>query len=250
MTSTTRSTIGRREVLRGAALGGAVLMTGAQGACSSGGPDGSAAPSASKAVTVPRASPLISATTARNDRSRVLVVYYSRPGENYSYGGRVDLSVGNTEVLANLISSRLTELRVRYDVHRLEAADRYPDDYDSTVARNVREQDADSRPALANPVTSLDGYEVVLVGSPIWNVRPPMLMRTFTEDHDFTGRSVHPFVTYAVSGPGNTERDYAEACRGAALGAGLAVRGETVKDDGPGAVTEWLDAMALPGRPS
>ena len=37
-----------------------------------------------------------------------------------------------------------------------------------------------------------------------------------------------PFVTYAVSGLGSTERDYAAACPGARIGAGLAVRGEEV----------------------
>jgi hypothetical protein len=30
----------------------------------------------------------------------ILLAYFSRPGENYYYGGRRDLEVGNTEVLA------------------------------------------------------------------------------------------------------------------------------------------------------
>lgn len=33
------------------------------------------------------------------------------------------------------------------DLHRVEAAEPYSGDYDDTVARNVREQDADARPA-------------------------------------------------------------------------------------------------------
>lgn len=32
----------------------------------------------------------------------------------------------------------------------------YSDDYDETVARNVREQDADARPAIANPLSPID----------------------------------------------------------------------------------------------
>ena len=48
-------------------------------------------------------------------------------------------------------------------------------------------------------------YDTVLIGSPIWNVRPPMIMTTFAESHDFTGKQVYPFVTHAVSGLGSTE---------------------------------------------
>ena len=38
-------------------------------------------------------------TTSRS-ASRILLAYFSRAGENYYYGGRRDLEVGNTEVLA------------------------------------------------------------------------------------------------------------------------------------------------------
>ena len=116
----------------------------------------------------------------------MLLAYFSRAGENYYYGGRSGLKVGNTEVVAEH-DRRL----IGCDVHRIEAADPYPDDYDATVARNVREQDANARPAIANPLTSSTGYDTVLLGSPIWNVRAPMIMSTFTESLDFTGKTVH-----------------------------------------------------------
>jgi flavodoxin len=171
---------------------------------------------------------------------RVLVAYFSRAGENYHYGDRTWLEVGNTEVVAEMIAE-LTPC----DLHRLEAADPYPDDYDRTVDRNVREQDADARPAIANPMATLDPYDVVLLGSGIWNVRAPMIMSTFTESHDFTGKDVHPFTTHAMSGLGTTERDYARTCAGATLGEGLAVRGEEARQARP-EITEWLRRIGLP----
>jgi len=165
------------------------------------------------------------------------LAYFSRAGENYYYyyyyGGRRDLEVGNTELLAEMIA-RLVD-----DVYRIEAANPYPDGYHATVARNVIEQDADARPAIADLLTSIDGYEHVLLGSPIWNVRPPMIMNTLADSLDFTGPTVHPFVTYAVSGLGRTERVYTEACAGAEISPGLAVQGEEVthhRDD----VEAWL----------
>ncbi|MFG2777977.1 flavodoxin [Streptomyces prunicolor] len=165
---------------------------------------------------------------------RVLLAYFSRAGENYYNGGRTDLKTGNTEVLARMISEH-----IECDVHRIEAADAYSDDYDATVARNVREQDADARPAIANPLSSIDRYDLVLLGSPIWNVRAPMIMSTFAESYDFRGKTVHPVTTYAMSGLGTTERDYAAVCPGATIREGLAVRGEEVgKADAE--VRSWL----------
>jgi flavodoxin len=187
----------------------------------------------------PDSEPTTATASASPGGRAVLVAYFSRAGENYWNGGRRNLTVGNTQLVAETIG-RL----IGCDVHRIEAADPYPDAYDPTVARNVREQNADARPAIANPLTSIERYDTVLLGSPIWNVRAPMIMTTFTEGHDFTGKTIHPFTTYAMSGLGTTERDYAASCPGATLGEGLAVRGEQAADAEP-AVEAWLRRLGL-----
>ncbi len=170
---------------------------------------------------------------------RILLAYFSRPGENYWNGGRRNLKVGNTEVLARAISARLD-----CDVHRIEPADPYPAAYDATVQRNVREQDADARPAIANPLASIDAYDTILLASPIWNVRAPMIMTTFAERYDFAGKTVHPVTTYAMSGLGTTPEDYARDCRGARIATGLAVRGEQARSAGAD-VDAWLRRTRL-----
>ncbi|WP_319452839.1 MULTISPECIES: flavodoxin [unclassified Mycobacterium] len=157
--------------------------------------------------------------------SKVLLAYFSRPGENYHYGGRIDLAVGNTEVLADMIASTVT-----VDVYRIQAADPYPQSYQATVERNKNEQDAEARPAITGALPAVESYGAVLLGSPIWNVRPPMIMRTFIDGVDLRGKTIHPFVTYAVSGMGNTVDDYTRLCPEATIGEGLAVRGEEVRD--------------------
>jgi flavodoxin len=170
-------------------------------------------------------------TPAPGNHGRVLLAYYSRAGENYYYGGRTNLDVGNTRVLVDMISKLIP-----CDVHRIEAADPYPESYDATVARNVREQNTDARPGIANPLPSIDQYDTVLLASGIWNVRAPMIMTTFTESHDFRGKTVHPVTTHAMSGLGTTERE--------TIGEGLAIRGEEVRDAGP-AVQSWLGRAGL-----
>ncbi|MEV4033574.1 flavodoxin [Streptomyces umbrinus] len=198
-------------------------MTGVQiGGCSPSPSSGAAAdPTEQPAATAPSG-------------KGVLLAYFSRPGENYYYGGRRNLRTGNTEVLARMISEH-----IECDVHRIEAVKPYSDDYDETVARNVREQDADDRPAIANPPASMSRYDLVLLGSPIWNIRAPMIMSTFAERYDFSGKRVHPVTTYAMSGLGTTERDYARSCPGATIGEGLAVQGERVRES-EAEVRSWL----------
>lgn len=221
----------RRLVLRGALLGATATLSATYlAACSS---------SSSQPDTP--TSPQSAEPTGRNVK-RVLLAYFSRPGENYYHGGRTDLKVGNTEVLAEEIGSL-----IRCDTYRIRAADPYPHDYDGTVQRNVREQDTDARPAIEGRLPSLDAYDAILLASPIWNVQAPMIMMTFTEALDFRGKTVHPVTTYAMSGLGTTERDYAASCPGATIAEGLAVRGEEVKDAGT-EVKAWLRRSGLPDR--
>jgi len=190
----------------------------------------------------PQASTLSDGTTASSGRTNVLLAYFSRAGWNYHNGGRKYLQTGNTEVLTGIIRDL-----IGCDVYRIEAVEAYSDDYDDTVARNVREQNADARPAIANPLTSIAQYDTVLLASGIWNVRAPMIMSTFVDSYDFTGKTVHPVTTHAMSGLGTTERDYAASCRNATIAGGLAVRGEDVAESRP-AVQTWLRENGLLAR--
>ncbi|MFL0395156.1 flavodoxin [Streptomyces albus] len=221
----------RRTVLRGALLTATAALSAPHLAGCSPSPPRSGTPTASQP-----------ATRSGSNVKRVLLAYFSRPGENYYYGGRTDLQVGNTEVLASKIADRTA-----CDTYRIQAAAPYPHDYDATVKRNVREQDTDARPAIEGRLPSLGGYDTILLASPIWNVRAPMIMTTFTEALDFRGKTVHPVTTYAMSGLGTTERDYAASCPGATIAEGLAVRGEEVKDADT-EVEAWLRRTGLPAR--
>lgn len=130
------------------------------------------------------------------------------------------------------------------DLYEIRAADPYPDDYEATVERNQREQEADARPGIAGRLPDLERYDTILLGSGVWNVRAPMIMRTFVESFDFTGRTVLPLVTYAVSDMGQIADEYAELCAGATIGQGLAVRGEEARQARPD-VEDWLRRTEL-----
>lgn len=222
--------VDRRSFLRAALTVTASAVAGAGlAACST--------PTPQPTSTVPSTQPTETGSTVA--RNNVLLAYFSRPGENYYYGGRTTLEVGNTQVVAEMISGLID-----CDVYRIEAADPYSDNYDDTVARNVAEQDADARPEIAAPLPAVEQYDTVLLGSPIWNVRAPMIMSTFVEGVDLAGKTVLPFVTYAVSRLGNAPRDYAQLLPNSTLGDGLAVQGEEA-GDAQADVEQWLRAAGL-----
>lgn len=219
----------RRAFLRSTALAGGTIIAGALAACT---------PTPENAVPAPATTPSTSPSPSGTN-SRVLLAYFSRPGENYYYGDRIDLEVGNTQVVADMIAAA-TDV----DVYRIEAADPYPEDYEQTVQRNVQEENDDARPAIANPLPDLAPYGTVLLGSPVWNVQTPMIMRTFVEGVDLAGKTIHPFVTYAVSGMGRVDRDYTELCPSSRIGEGLAVQGEEAAQARP-EVDAWLRRIGL-----
>lgn len=173
-------------------------------------------------------------TTPRPSSSQILLACFSRPGENYWYGGRRILSVGNTEVLAGMLADRLG-----CDLYRVQAQGAYTADYEATVARNVREQQQDARPAISGALPDIRGYHTVILASPIWNVRPPMIMSTLVEALDLTGKTILPVTTHAMSGLGQSRAVYATLAPGANLGDGLAVRGEEVTAAGR-TIDDWV----------
>lgn len=71
-----------------------------------------------------------------------------------------------------------------------------------------------------------------------------MMMSTFPNGVDLTGKTVLPFVTSAVSAIMGIDDDHCNALPAAQVGAGLAVRGEVVTD--PGAdVDRWFADAGL-----
>ena len=119
---------------------------------------------------------------------------------------RRELKVGNTAVLAGLIVDRIA-----CETYEIEAADPYLEAYDPTVERNREEAEADARPAIANSLPDLSGYDKVLIGSPVWGSRAPMILSTFIEGVDLSGKTVLPFVTHAVRRMSGIDGDYRTA---------------------------------------
>jgi flavodoxin len=215
----------RRSVLRAAVVGAAGFAA-ALAVCADRPPVSASTASAPAATSAPAG-------------RRILVAFFSRAGENYYYGGRTTLEVGNTEAIAGMIRDR-----TKADLYKIEPADPYSDSYDATVERNNAEQDSGALPAISGALPDIGSYDVVILGSPVWGSRAPRIMSTFVDGVDLGGNTVLPLVTYAVSGMSGIDDFYRRTLSTATVESGLAVQGEEVQDAGR-AVDAWLRSHSL-----
>ena len=168
-----------------------------------------------------------------------LIAYYSRKGQNYVGGDIVDLPEGNTEVAAKMI-----EAVTGGEFLEIETVKPYPAGYQETTEVARRELRDSARPELRNLPVSIDDYDVVFLGYPSWWGTPPMAVFTFLESYDFSGKTIVPFCTHEGSGMGRSERDIREACPGATVFDGLAIRGGSVRG-AEDAIRKWIGSARL-----
>jgi len=157
--------------------------------------------------------------------SKILIAYYSRKGQNYVGGSIVNLSVGNTEVVAKKIQAMIGG-----DLFEIDTVETYPKDYTETTKVAMDEKKGNARPELTETVDNMDSYDVIYLGYPNWWGTFPMAVFTFLESYDFSGKTIIPFCTHEGSGLGNSERDIKKLCTNANVESGLAIRGGSVKN--------------------
>lgn len=167
---------------------------------------------------------------------KILIVYFSRTGYNYPNQW---LDIGHTARVAGYIAD-LTG-GDRFEILPVVP---YPDNYQETVAIAREEYDNDTRPAIQNKIENLDDYDTVFIGNPIWHGAAPMIIRTFYESYDLTGKVLIPFSTHAGSGLGDSERLARNYYPDNTVLSGLAVQGTNspnARDD----VEAWLKRIGI-----
>jgi flavodoxin len=165
---------------------------------------------------------------------KILVAYFSRKGLNYINGNIVDLPIGNTEVVANMIQ-KITG----GDLFHIESVIPYPKDYTETTEVAKTELRTKARPELTNHIGNIDEYGMIFLGYPNWWGTMPMPVFSFLEMYNFSGKTIAPFCTHEGSGLGRSEQDIAKECPDATVLNGIAIHGAFV-DAANIKITEWL----------
>lgn len=92
-----------------------------------------------------------------------IVLYFSKSGQNYSGGSIVDLSKGNTTVIAEYIRDI-----VGADLFEIKSVNDYPDDYYKCTDVAKDELRENVRPSVKEMPGDLTEYDTVFIGGPIW----------------------------------------------------------------------------------
>ena len=172
-----------------------------------------------------------------NTDSKILVVYFSRIGENYNVG---NVEVGNTAMVASYIKDYL-----KADSFEIIPTNKYSDKYQECLDQATKEKNENARPEIQNKISNFDQYDTIFVGYPIWWGNLPMIMHTFFESYDFNGKKVIPFNTHEGSGDAGTystvQKDLPKAN---VTTDGLALDGKTARsDDGKQKTIDWLKGL-------
>lgn len=157
--------------------------------------------------------------------SNTLVVYFSWSG--------------NTRQVAELLQTRTGA-----DIFEIVPETPYTDDYDAVVDQAQQEQSDGARPAIADTVPNIDDYDTILFGFPNWWGDMPMIMYTFLDDYDLSGKTIAPFATSASSGLSDSVNSIQNEEPDATVVEGLSIR-ESNLEDADSAVAEWLNELGL-----
>ena len=201
------------------------------------------------------ASSSIGAAKAADDNAplKVAVLYFSQPENEKSTdtdvlsGASVVVTSegktqGSVEHLARLAADRL-----KADVFAITRAEPYSTEHDELIYQAAEEIDSKARPEIQiSPDFSIDRYDVILLGYPIWWYDLPMAVYSFMDQYDLSGKTIVPFCTHGGNRPFKTFALIAQNEPNAqvAINSGLIVNRYDVPSRGGKLVDKWLTALA------
>lgn len=157
--------------------------------------------------------------------SKSLVVYFSWSG--------------NTENVAKSIQSKTNS-----DIFEIVPAIPYSNDYDTVVDLAQEEQKNHARPAISGNIENIGQYDVIYVGFPNWWADMPMILYTFFDTYDLSGKTVALFCTSGGSGLSGTVNKVKSLEPNAIVTDGLHI-GSGSSSNPDNAVSAWLNDIGL-----
>jgi len=193
------------------------------------------------AETVPSAGAAQTADTNPTGEKKILTIYFSSANTS-----DVDVVSSATPDFGDYASTEQLAVYIHNavggDLAKITPASDYPTDYNGTADAAKTERDNDERPEFLPLDVNPEDYDVIFVGYPIWWYTLPMIMYTFFDTYDFSGKTIIPFNTHAGSGNGGTYKTIAEFAPDATVLEGLPVSGGSA-DKAEDEVHDWLAGL-------
>ncbi len=168
------------------------------------------------------------------NKSKVLIVFFSHAGENYSVG---NIKVGNTKLVADEIRKYTGG-----DEFEVVAEKNYDMPYNQLIQVAKEETNRGEKPAFKGEVSHIEQYDTIFIGGPIWWGTYPQVMFTFFDKYDLNGKTLIPFTTHEGSGLASTVEDVKAAYPRAKVLDGFAIYGHETRKD-MSKVDKWLRGL-------
>lgn len=201
--------------------------------------------STSKAETSATAEESANSSTEVSESSSVAEESSASEGNSEQQSTETDSLVvyfswsGNTESVAKEIQAQTGA-----DIFEIVPAVPYSDDYDTVVNLAREEQSEHARPEINGEIENLDQYSTVYVGYPNWWGDMPMILYTFFDTYDLSGKTVLPFCTSGGSGLSDTVSEISSLEPGATILDGLHI-GDSSLDNSSGDVQNWISESGV-----
>ena len=134
-------------------------------------------------------------------------------------------SNGNTERIAKQLAEKTGA-----DLARIDTAEPYKGSHEDVVAQGKREVETGFMPKIKPLDADISAYDVIAIGTPTWWYTMAPAVLTFLTTHDFTGKTVIPFMTNG-GWPGHVIKDMKANCKGADFAHEMQIRFDSMGKD-------------------
>jgi flavodoxin len=114
---------------------------------------------------------------------------------------------GNTKKIAEYISSK-----INCDVIEIKTTNPYSKDYNQVVKQGQQEINELYEPNIIFENRTLEKYETIFLGNPIWWYTIAPAVRTFLSTSSLDNKTIIPFITNGGYGLGHSLKDIKELC--------------------------------------
>lgn len=142
---------------------------------------------------------------------------------------------GNTKNVAEAIQKETDS-----DIFEIVPATSYTKDYNDLLDDAQKEQEDDARPKIKDKIDNIDDYDTIYLGYPNWWGDMPMIIYSFLDDYDLSGKTIAPFCTSGGSGFSDSISTITSMEKDATvLADGLHI-GDSDSDNPDSAVKDWI----------
>lgn len=118
----------------------------------------------------------------------------------------------------------------------------YTEDYNTLLDIAKEEKDNKAHPEISGKIENIEDYDVIFLGFPNWWGDMPMIIYSFLDQYDLSGKTIAPFCTSGGSGFSNALSEIKILEPNANVVEGLHIEGSRAADS-KDSISKWLQKI-------